>query len=124
MSMLPALTPRRILILCIALVVLQGLNLLMMDHVLICKCGFVKLWEGNPNSSNNSQHISDWYSFSHIIHGFIFFFILWLIPTTRKLSFATRLLIAIFAESAWEVLENTPFIINRYRAATISLGYN
>jgi uncharacterized protein DUF2585 len=112
---------RRHLAVCAGLIILAAFGELWMGRELICKCGYVKLWHGVVMSSENSQHISDWYSFSHIIHGFIFYGILWLIG--RKWAVGLRLVLAVAVEAGWEVFENTDFIINRYREATISLDY-
>ena len=78
-------------------------------------------WESDVWSNENSQRVADAYSFSHIIHGIIFYAFLWLVA--RKLPMKYRFVIALLMEAGWELLENSPIIINRYREATIALGY-
>jgi len=83
--------------------------------------GRVGLWEGDIWSSEQSQRIADPYTFSHMIHGMLFYAFLWLVAPRMPVRY--RFLAALFLEASWEVLENSPIIINRYREVTISLGY-
>jgi uncharacterized protein DUF2585 len=105
-----------------ALIVFQIAVLFAMGRTPICTCGTIKLWHGSIWSSENSQHLLDWYSLTHVVHGLVFYFVLWaLLPRT---SVALRLVAAVTLEVGWEIFENTNFIIDRYRTDTVSLHYH
>ena len=112
-------------LICLSVVAVTIGVLAAMGRPFICENGTVKIWHGAVESSENSQHISDWYTFTHIVHGFMFYGLIWLlsriVPWLKPVG--VRLVFAVSLEAAWEILENTPFIINRYREATIALGY-
>lgn len=112
-----ALTP-----LSLGIVAAAAAILVLMGRPPICTCGHVDLWVGSANSARTSQMLSDWYSLSHIVHGFLFFGALWLL--VRRWSPQHRFALAVLIEAAWEVAENSPLIINRYRHATAAVGYS
>src|SRR5690348_8529010 len=88
----------------------------------ICTCGTVELWVGGRDSPKTSQMLADWYSFSHLVHGLLFYAALWLVA--RRWPVERRFVVALLVEASWEITENTPWVIDRYRHATAALGYN
>ncbi|MCK0098391.1 DUF2585 family protein [Qipengyuania sp. S6317L1] len=123
------LTPTRTTIfVSIAIAVLTVGILLAMGRPPICECGYVKLWHGDINSMGNSKHIADWYTPSHIIHGPIFYALGWLLFAKWKIggegAVKWGLPLAVFLEAAWEVLENTQMVIERFRSVTANWGYS
>src|SRR5688500_3905090 len=103
------------------LILLAAVALLVaMGRPPICTCGEVRLW--GPVGPMQSQMLADWYSPSHIVHGFLFYAALHL--AARSWPVERRFLVALLVETAWEVAENTPAVIDRYREATIALGYS
>jgi len=119
---------RTTLLISLGITILTVAILLAMGRPPICECGYVSLWHGQINDAGNSQHITDWYTPSHIIHGMIFYALGWWLFVKRGIGGenAARwgLVLAVFLEAAWEVVENTPFVINRFREATANVGYS
>ena len=105
-----------------AILAFQAAALYAMGQPVICECGTVRLWNGVVASAENSQQISDWYSFSHIIHGILFYAVLHLLAPGIPVLW--RLAIALGIEVSWEILENSPIIINRYRQSALAAGYS
>ena len=119
--MLQNLNLKRVILIGAGLIALQILVLYLLDQPAICECGTVKLWISDALSSDMSQHLFDWYTFSHIIHGFVFYAVLRLL--FPRMSVGTRLLIAMGLEIGWEIAENTPYVINAYREQALAQGY-
>ena len=106
----------------VLLVVIAAGILLAMGRHPICTCGTIELWVNGRDSPKTSQMLADWYSFSHIVHGLLFYAALWLVA--RRWPVEWRFLVALVVEASWEIVENTPMVIDRYREATAALGYS
>ena len=115
-------TTRRTAFVAMVIIAAEATTLLLMGRHPICTCGQIDVWVGQRDSPKTSQMLADWYSLSHIVHGLLFFAGLWLIA--RRWPVQWRFLTALLIETAWEITENTPFIIGRYRTATAALGYS
>ena len=114
---------RRLPYLLTAFVTLTAAAILLgMGRTPICPCGYVLPWYWALGTPQDNMHLIDWYTPSHVIHGVLFFGLLWLLA--RRLGLGWRLLIATLVEAAWEVTENTNAVIDRYRAVTVSSDYN
>jgi hypothetical protein len=113
---------RRAAVAAAILVVAAAAILLAMGRNPICTCGTIDLWVAVRDSPKTSQMLADWYSFSHIVHGLLFYAALWLVA--RRWPVEWRFLAALVVEASWEIVENTPLVIDRYRHATAALGYN
>lgn len=105
----------------ILILVLQATALFFLGQPAICECGYIKIWEGVVQGSGNSQHLTDWYTPSHVIHGILFYVILWFF--FPNMPAAKRFLLALGMETAWEVIENTPWVISHYREQALAQGY-
>jgi len=112
---------RRAYLLSFAIVAVAGVLEWLLGRSWWCKCGTFSPWSWDVWSTHNSQHLIDWYSFSHVQHGLVFYGILHLAAPKSALGF--RLVVSTAIEAFWEVLENSPIIIDRYRAVTASLDY-
>jgi hypothetical protein len=106
------------------LVVLLGTALILRSQGRLwwCSCDYLLVWSGDPWSSDNSQHLLDPYSFTHLLHGFLLCGLLTLL--VPRLSTVWRLWLAVTIEAVWEVVENSEFVIRRYREETAALGYH
>lgn len=115
------LSTRRYFFACLILLALMVLGLLFMGRPWLARSGTLKLWQSNVFSSEVSQHLTDWYTFTHLVHGFVFYLALsWLFP---DLPVGHRFLLAVIFEAGWEIVENTEYVIEYYRNNTMAVAY-
>lgn len=105
----------------LALLAAQAVALHLLGMPTICRCGTVAVWYGNPSGPETSQQLTDWYTYTHVLHGFAFYALLHL--AAPRLPVMQRLLLAIGIEVAWEIFENSPWVIERYRRGGLAQGY-
>ncbi len=105
----------------VCIIALQAIILYLLGQPAMCECGYIKAWESVVLSPGNSQHLMDWYTFSHVIHGLLFYLGLWYF--FPRVSIGTRLAMAIAIEAGWEIFENTPMVIDHYRQQALAQGY-
>ena len=115
------LSTNNLILLSCAILIFTILSLFALGRIPYCECGYAKFWHSEPLSSETSQHLFDPYTFTHILHGLGYYFLLWFF--LRGIPLGHRFLLALGIESSWEILENTRFIIDRYRTVTLSLNY-
>lgn len=113
---------RTCVVLCVVFLTFQGLALVAFGRPFICECGHVSFWYGNPSGPENSQQLTDWYTYTHLLHGFLFYLLLWLIAP--KAPFWVKLAVMFGIEAVWEIAENSPFIVDRYRQSALAQGYS
>lgn len=109
------------LLIAVAIIAIQVLVLFSFGLPAICRCGYVALWHGNPSDAGTSQHLTDWYTYTHVIHGFGFYLLLWIVAP--RMPIGLRLALAVGLEAAWEIVENTQFVMERYREGALARGY-
>jgi len=120
---LDAMKRSHIIIAIIVILALQVLVLYMLDHPFSCRCGNVKIWDGAVSGPENSQHIFDWYTFSHITYGFILYFFAWLLRKKFGWTIGTTFLLALLFSAGWEIFENTHYVVSHFQQNTISSEY-
>lgn len=105
----------------VAILAVQALLLAAMGHPLICECGRIQFWHGAASGPGTSQHLTDWYTLTHVAHGFLLYLLLWAVAPGAP--FRIVLLTALGLEAGWEIVENTPVIMERYRQTALAAGY-